>query len=57
MQILNTPNNLTSLGLYYDEIRVNKVSNTKLQNHNDSWVELRVEGSTASQTKQSSAAR
>lgn len=56
MQILNTPNNLTSLGLYYDEIRVNKVSNTKLQIHNDSWVELRVEGSTASITKQRSAA-
>lgn len=54
MQLLNTANNLTSLGLYYNEIRLNKLSDTKLQIHNDSWVELKLEGPTIAMKKEKS---
>lgn len=54
MQLLNTANNLTSLGLYYNEIRLNKLSDTKLQIHNDSWIELKLEGPTIAMKKEKS---
>ena len=52
MQLLNTANNLKSLWLYYNEIRLNKLSDTKLQIHNVSCFYLKLEVHTIAMKKE-----